>query len=64
MNDSKLPSSRNASADHSAFTGWGLILGIAAGIIVGLLRHQVVLYILVAGTLGLVVGAILDRRRR
>jgi hypothetical protein len=55
-------SDRNSSS--SAFTGWGVLIGLALGAGIGLLTGRMLTPVVSCGVIGLVVGALLDRRRR
>lgn len=48
---------------HDACSGWGIILGIIAGIVIGLFFDKAIILGCVLGSTGWVVGAFIDRAR-
>jgi uncharacterized membrane protein len=56
---------KSAPAEHhDAWSGWGAIIGAAAGLLIGLFFHQAFLLGIALGTTGWLVGAFVDRARR
>jgi len=60
-NDQQKP---NQPEHHDALSGWGAIVGVIAGIIIGLFFHRAVLLGTGLGVIGWLVGALVDRARR
>jgi len=48
---------------HDACSGWGAIIGVLAGIVIGLFFHKALIFGIALGSIGWVGGALIDRAR-
>ncbi|HWL14864.1 MAG TPA: hypothetical protein VNR00_04605 [Opitutus sp.] len=63
MDTQKNSQNNNAPHDRSAVAGWGALAGVVAGLIVGLIAGHWFFWTLAVGSVGLVVGGLIDRSR-
>lgn len=63
MNSDKNSGKHNSNEPHS-FMAWGCLAGAILGVGVGLFAGHAVFWAIVAGTVGLMAGAVIDRSRR
>ncbi|MFT3867411.1 MAG: hypothetical protein QM715_02825 [Nibricoccus sp.] len=61
-NDKAKPAQSDAHPD--ALSGWGALVGTAAGALIGVFFHKAVALAIGLGVTGWIVGALIDRSRR
>ena len=49
--------------DVTAFSGWGAIIGIGTGLVIGLFTRQWVVWTVTLGVAGWIIGGLIDRSR-
>jgi hypothetical protein len=54
----------NKTEHHDAWTGWGAIIGIVGGVVIGLFLNRALLLGTGLGVMGWLIGALVDRARR
>lgn len=65
MNSSKKDTKNSSPENNGAFAAWGAVIGAALGALAGYIAHWHWLFAAaIAGSLGLLVGALIDRSRR
>ena len=61
--ESSKNSNQKKPEEVTAFTGWGLFIGVGIGLVIGLFTRQWLVWTATLGVVGWITGALIDRSR-